>query len=146
MSLIAPHPFGRDITLAQLRESFSHLKQNEERYRQLILLARQLPVLPESLRLPDYQLKGCENRVWLRHQRLEDGTFHFFGDSDGRIVRGVLALLLTAVEGKNAQQIAQCDLQALLQELGVWQQLSSSRSHGINSLIAAIERAAIESA
>lgn len=51
-------------------------------------------------------LIGCENQVWLGHQRLSDGTLHFYGDSEGRIVRGLLAVLLTAVEGKTPQQLA----------------------------------------
>lgn len=40
------------------------------------------------------------NRVWLGYTVTENGKMHFFGDSEGRIVRGLLAVLLTAVEGK----------------------------------------------
>ena len=80
--------------------TFSTLKQWEDRYRQLIMLAKRLPPLPEALRSEEIALSGCENRVWLGHQLQEDGTLHFYGDSEGRIVRGLLAVLLTEVEGK----------------------------------------------
>ncbi len=100
--MLAPHPFGREVTAEALIATFSTLKQWEDRYRQLIMLAKRLPPLPEALRSEEIALSGCENRVWLGHQLLEDGTLHFYGDSEGRIVRGLLAVLLTEVEGKNA--------------------------------------------
>nr|WP_244662273.1 SufE family protein [Yersinia pestis] len=46
--MIAPHPFGHDITATDLIEKFSAHKQWEDRYRQLILLAKQLPPLQEA--------------------------------------------------------------------------------------------------
>ncbi len=103
--MLAPHPFGREITAETLIATFSALKQWEDRYRQLIMLAKRLPSLADDLRHTEMELSGCENRVWLGHQRLADGTLHFYGDSEGRIVRGLLAILLTAVEGKTPQQV-----------------------------------------
>lgn len=99
-SLLAPHPFGDLITVESLQEKFSHFHQWEDRYRQLIQLSRQLPALPEALKTAETELSGCENRVWLSSQLRHDGTLHFYGDSEGRIVRGLLAVLLTAVEEK----------------------------------------------
>jgi cysteine desulfuration protein SufE len=43
---------------------------------------------------------------------------HFFGDSEGRIVRGLLAVLLTAVEGKSAAELLAHSPLALFDELG----------------------------
>lgn len=51
-ALIAPHPFGEQITEASLVQEFSVLSHWEERYRQLILLSRKLPPLPEALKTP----------------------------------------------------------------------------------------------
>ncbi|RTF52375.1 cysteine desulfurase sulfur acceptor subunit CsdE, partial [Serratia marcescens] len=117
--MLAPHPFGREVTAEALIAAFSTLKQWEDRYRQLIMLAKRLPPLPEALRSEEMALSGCENRVWLGHQLLEDGTLHFYGDSEGRIVRGLLAVLLTEVEGKTPQQIAALDPLALFDRLAL---------------------------
>ncbi|WP_174634770.1 cysteine desulfurase sulfur acceptor subunit CsdE [Yersinia thracica] len=132
--MIAPHPFGHDITAATLLETFSAHQQWEDRYRQLILLAKQLPPLPESLKQNELELTGCENRVWLGHECLPDGRLHFYGDSEGRIVRGLLAVILTAVEGKTPQQILAEDPLALFDQLGLRQQLSTSRASGLQAL------------
>ncbi|CVA00335.1 Uncharacterized sufE-like protein ygdK [Serratia marcescens] len=137
--MLAPHPFGREVTAEALIATFSTLKQWEDRYRQLIMLAKRLPPLPEALRSEEMALSGCENRVWLGHQLLEDGTLHFYGDSEGRIVRGLLAVLLTEVEGKTPQQIAALDPLALFDRLALRAQLSATRSGGLAALAAAVK-------
>ncbi|QAX80142.1 cysteine desulfurase sulfur acceptor subunit CsdE [Yersinia hibernica] len=142
--MIAPHPFGRDITATKLLETFSAHKQWEDRYRQLILLAKQLPPLPESLKQNELELTGCENRVWLGHECLPDGRLHFYGDSEGRIVRGLLAIILTAVEGKKPQQILAEDPLALFEQLGLRQQLSTSRASGLQALAQGVQAIAAQ--
>ncbi|ELY3101197.1 cysteine desulfurase sulfur acceptor subunit CsdE [Serratia marcescens] len=137
--MLAPHPFGREVTAEALIATFSTLKQWEDRYRQLIMLAKRLPPLPEALRSKEMALSGCENRVWLGHQLLEDGTLHFYGDSEGRIVRGLLAVLLTEVEGKTPQQIAALDPLALFDRLALRAQLSATRAGGLAALAAAVK-------
>lgn len=130
----APHPFGRQITTQMLQQRFTPLSQWEDRYRQLIMLARELPPLDAALRAQQAELAGCENRVWLEGELLEDGTLHFYGDSEGRIVKGLLAILLTAVEGKTPAQVLASDPLALFAELDIMAQLSASRSSGLNAL------------
>ncbi|HFF8944207.1 TPA: cysteine desulfurase sulfur acceptor subunit CsdE [Serratia marcescens] len=137
--MLAPHPFGREVTAETLIATFSALKQWEDRYRQLIMLAKRLPPLPEALRSEEMELSGCENRVWLGHQLLEDGTLHFYGDSEGRIVRGLLAVLLTEVEGKTPLQIAALDPLALFDRLALRAQLSATRASGLAALAAAVK-------
>lgn len=137
--MLAPHPFGREITAEALIATFSTMKQWEDRYRQLIMLAKRLPPLPEALRSEEMALSGCENRVWLGHQLLEDGTLHFYGDSEGRIVRGLLAVLLTEVEGKTPQQIAALDPLALFDRLALRAQLSATRASGLAALGSAVK-------
>lgn len=144
LSPVAPHPFGTRITAETLLTQFSAFRQWEERYRQLILLGKQLPALDDALKRSDIELTGCENRVWLGHQRLEDGRLHFFGESEGRIVRGLLAVLLTAVEGKTAAQLQQEDPLALFALLGLKEQLSASRSAGLQAMADAVRRAVEE--
>lgn len=139
---LAPHPFGDLITVASLQEKFSAFHQWEDRYRQLIMLGKQLPPLPDRLKTAETELSGCENRVWLGYQQMADGTLHFYGDSEGRIVRGLLAVLLTAVEGQTPQALRDSDPLALFDQLGLRQQLSSSRSSGLQALANAVKRAA----
>lgn len=136
------HPFGTSITADNLRATFAPLQQWEDKYRQLILLGKQLPALPADLKCENIEIAGCENRVWLGHNLQENGTLHFYGDSEGRIVRGLLAVLLTAIEGKTAAQLRNEDPLALFDDLGLRNQLSASRSSGLASLAQAVRVAA----
>ena len=88
----AGHPFGTTVTAETLRNTFAPLSQWEDKYRQLIMLGKQLPALPDELKAQAKEIAGCENRVWLGYTMAENGKMHFFGDSEGRIVRGLLAV------------------------------------------------------
>lgn len=132
--MLAPHPFGREITAESLITTFSGLTQWEDKYRQLILLSRQLPALDESLKTPAIELSGCENRVWLGSQMQENGTLHFYGDSEGRIVKGLLAIILIEVEGRTPHALIQQDPLSLFDMLGLRHQLSTSRASGLQAL------------
>lgn len=141
-SLYAPHPFGDLITADGLKQKFSAFTQWEDRYRQLILTGKQLPPLAPELKTAEIELSGCENRVWLGHQKMADGSLHFYGDSEGRIVRGLLAVLLTAVEGQQPDALLHQDPLTLFDELGLRNQLSASRSAGLHALAEAVINAA----
>lgn len=138
---LAGHPFGTVITEETLKETFAPLNQWEDKYRQLILLGKQLPALSDELKAQAREIPGCENRVWLGVTRVGD-KLRFMGDSEGRIVRGLLAVLLTAIEGKSAAQLLARDPLTLFDELGLRAQLSASRSQGLNALSEAVLEAA----
>ncbi|AGS60900.1 cysteine desulfurase sulfur acceptor subunit CsdE [Proteus mirabilis] len=136
MSNNTQHPFGHDITLDGLFQDFQKSKSWEDKYRQLIQLSRKLPALPDELKTTENEIKGCENRVWLGVELNNDGKYHIYGDSDGRIVKGLLAVILTTVENKTAQEIANIDILAIFEQLGLANQISQSRTDGVNAIIA----------
>lgn len=140
-SSLAGHPFGTTITEETLKQTFAPLTQWEDKYRQLILLGKQLPALSDELKAQAKEIPGCENRVWLGFSVSGD-KMHFFGDSEGRIVRGLLAVLLTAVEGKSAADLLARAPLALFDELGLRAQLSASRGQGLIALSDAVLDAA----
>lgn len=141
-SFIGQHPFGTTLSEDMLHTTFTSLGQWEEKYRQLILLGKQMPSLSEEEKAQAREVSGCENRVWLGCQVRDDGRLHFFGDSEGRIVRGLLAVLLTSAEGKTSDALLAGDPLALFDELGLRGQLSASRSQGLAALADAMIQAA----
>lgn len=141
---LAPHPFGTEIGIQEIVEQFSAQKAWEDKYRLLIQLARQLPALTEDEKQQTQEVKGCENRVWIGALINDDETFHFYGDSEGRVVKGLFAILLAAIEQKTAKEITELDFNELLEKTGLPSQLSESRQNGIQSLITAIQNIANE--
>ncbi|BDH44759.1 cysteine desulfurase, sulfur acceptor subunit CsdE [Salmonella enterica subsp. enterica serovar Choleraesuis] len=143
MTETSPHPAqdGR-LNADGLRALFTPLRQWEDKYRQLILLGKRLPPLSDQQRQMAQEISGCENRVWLGYELQADGRMHFYGDSEGRIVRGLLAVLLAAVEGKTPQQLCEENPLELFHELGLSDQLSASRSQGLAAIANAVQQAA----
>lgn len=140
----APHPFGTEIGIQEIVEQFSTYKAWENKYRLLIQLAKKLPPLTDDEKQQTQEVKGCENRVWIGALLNDNNTFHFYGDSEGRVVKGLFTILLAAVEQKTAQEIIDINFNDLLTQTGLPAQLSESRQNGIQSLISAIQNIASE--
>ncbi|MCW2257972.1 cysteine desulfuration protein SufE [Providencia alcalifaciens] len=140
----APHPFGTELKIEEMIEQLSAQKAWEDKYRTLIQLARQLPTLTEEEIVETQEVKGCENRVWIGARLNDDQTFHFYGDSEGRVVKGLFAILLAAIEQKNSQEILSIDFNDILNKTGLSGQLSESRQNGIAALIVTIQNLANE--
>lgn len=138
-NITTQHPFGNEITLDILLNDFQKSKAWEDKYRQLIQLSRKLPTLPDELKTTEKEIKGCENRVWLGVELNNDGKYHVYGDSDGRIVKGLLTIILASVENKTAQEIADIDMLAIFDQLGLANQISQSRTDGVNAIVARLK-------
>lgn len=126
-------------TFAELETRFRAARAWEEKYRQLILLSRELPPMNDSDKAPENEVRGCENRVWLAITPREDGTFDVSGDSEGRIVKGLLAILIILANGQTAGHIRDIRFHDMFEKLGIEQQLSASRQDGLNALIARLQ-------
>ena len=127
------------LSQQELTKLFLQQHNWQDRYRQLIILAKQLPTMPEDLKTDENQVNGCENRVWLTYQKQNNNTFIFQGDSEGRIVKGLLAILIIIANHKTAEEIAAIDFQSLLSQLKIIDELSQSRLHGLTKLIERIK-------
>ncbi|AJR07612.1 cysteine desulfurase sulfur acceptor subunit CsdE [Photobacterium gaetbulicola] len=133
------HPFGTEITCEAIIELMGQANGWEDRYRNVIQLGKKLPAMPEELKQDQLKVSGCESQVWLVHQQREDGTFHFVADSDARIVRGLITLVLAAFEGKNAQQIEAFDIDGYFEQLNLLAHLSPSRGNGLKAIVEQIK-------
>jgi cysteine desulfuration protein SufE len=130
-----------NITEHQLVEQFAQQPTWQDRYRQLIALSKRLPPLAVEDKNAHYHINGCENNVWLKVTRHHDGRFHLSADSDGRIVKGLLAILVILVDGKTAEQITQIPFSDIFHQLKIDTELSESRLVGLNKLIEEIRQA-----
>ncbi|MWP62578.1 cysteine desulfurase sulfur acceptor subunit CsdE [Gilliamella sp. Pas-s25] len=130
------------LSLQNLTELFAKQHTWQDRYRQLIMLAKQLPDFPEQQKIAQNQVNGCENQVWLTYQKQADNTYIFSGDSEGRIVKGLLAILIMIANNKTAQEITAIDFSSLLSQLKISDELSQSRLQGLAKLIERIKSVA----
>ncbi|WP_165312140.1 cysteine desulfurase sulfur acceptor subunit CsdE [Vibrio ziniensis] len=135
-------PFGSEITSEDIVQTMQQFKGWEDRYRQVIQWGKKLPVMPEELKSEQVTVSGCESLVWLVSQQ-EEGIWHFCADSDARIVRGLIALVMAAFEGKTSQQIQDFDVDGYFEQLGLITHLSPSRGNGLKAIIDKVKEIAV---
>ncbi|WP_281994564.1 SufE family protein [Ruegeria faecimaris] len=129
----------------EIVEDFEFLEDWEDRYRHVIEQGKAMAPLDDALKVPATKVHGCASQVWL-HPSVEGGTFHFDGDSDALIVRGLIAVLRSLYNGLPVQEVPQVDAGGELARLGLNDHLSSQRSNGLRAMIDRIREVAIEAA
>lgn len=113
----------------------------DDRYRLLIDLGRALPPMPEALKTDATLVRGCSANVWV-YPVVEGAQLTFLADSNAAITKGIIALVLKAIEGKSASEILRTDIEAALAPFDLKNQLSSNRTQGIPNMIALIRETA----
>jgi cysteine desulfuration protein SufE len=117
------------------------LLEGEDRYRLLIDLGRQLDPLPDALKTEATKVRGCSASVWV-YPTTEDGRLHFLADSNAAITKGIVALVLSAVQDKPAEQIARMDVAEALAPFELSKHLSANRTQGVPNMIALVRETA----
>lgn len=140
MAATAP-TFGSDISADDVIETLGFFDSWEDRYRYIIDLGKQLPAMPDSLKTDERLVKGCQSQVWIEVSGDRERLV-FEADSDAHIVRGLLALVLCAYNGKSAQQILDFPIEDYFAKLELLQHLSPIRGNGLRSMVNRIRNAA----
>jgi cysteine desulfuration protein SufE len=131
-------------TLPALNDIFEEyeLLESEDRYRLLIDLGRKLEPMPDVLKTDATKVRGCAASVWVYPQRSADGRLHFLADSNAAITKGIVALVLLAVQDRRPAEIVAADIEGALAPFDLKNQLSSNRTQGIPNMIALIRHTA----
>jgi len=124
-------------TLSDIAEEYDFLDA-DDRYRLLIDLGRTLEPMPEPLKTDATLVRGCSASVWVYPVRRDDGSLHFLADSNAAITKGIIALVLVAVQDRQPADILATDIAGELTPFDLSRQLSSNRTQGIPNMIALI--------
>ena len=126
--------------LSDIRDEYLFL-DGDDRYRLLIELGRELEPMPQALKTDATLVRGCSASVWV-YPLEQDGTLHFLADSNAAITKGIVALVLAAVQDRPAGEVADMDVAGALAPFDLKNQLSSNRTQGVPNMIALIRAAA----
>jgi cysteine desulfuration protein SufE len=127
-------------SLSDILEEYQ-LVDAEDRYRLLIDLGRQLEPMPDALKTDATKVRGCSASVWV-YPTAEDGRLHFLADSNAAITKGIVALVLSAVQDKPAAEITRLDIGVALAPFELSKHLSANRTQGVPNMIALVRETA----
>ncbi len=125
------------MTIDELIENFELLDDWDDRYAYLMELGKRMPELPESEKIEENRIKGCQATVWLK-ESIQDGPprrIEFLADSNSQIVKGLVAMLRLLYSGKTDDEILQVNAIETFQRLGLDRHLSPTRSTGLNAMV-----------
>ena len=126
----------------EIIEEFSGFDDWMDKYQLLIDLGNEQEPLEEKYKTEQNLIDGCQSRVWLVADYLEDtgdrrqetGVIHFRAESDALIVKGIVALLIRVLSDHTPQEILDADLY-FIEEIGLKEHLSPTRSNGLVAMV-----------
>jgi cysteine desulfuration protein SufE len=127
--------------LSQILDDYQ-LLEGEDRYRLLIDLGRALDPMPDALKTDATMVRGCAASVWV-YPTLADGRLHFLADSNAAITKGIVALILSAVQDRPAPEVAAMDVHEALAPFELRKHLSANRTQGVPNMIALVRETAL---
>ena len=127
-------------SLADVQADYE-LLEPDDRYRLLIDLGRALEPMPDALKTDATLVRGCSASVWL-YPVAQGGRLHFLADSNAAITKGIVALVLLAVQDRRPEAILAADIEGALEPFDLGNQLSSNRTQGIPNMIALVRETA----
>ena len=134
---------GFPVSIDELKETFDLLEDWEERYEYIIELGRKVPAMPGESQCEENRVHGCMSTVWLVSEvDMDSGNMLVQADSDSLIVKGLIAILVSAFHEKSPQDILRFDTDELFAEFGLNQHLSANRRNGLFSMVKRIKELA----
>ena len=124
-------------SLDDIRDEYEFL-EGDERYRLLIELGRELEPMPDALKTEATLVRGCSAAVWI-YPTQDGDRLHFLADSNAAITKGIVALVLSAVQDRPAGEVAAMDVMGALAPFDLKNQLSSNRTQGVPNMIALVQ-------
>ena len=133
---------GRDLdkqtatthTVEDLVETLAFFDDWEDRYRYIIDLGKELPAMPDTQKREELLVRGCQSQVWL-DWRERDGRIFLEVDSDALIVRGLIAIILAAFDGRTPRAILDFDIEGYFAQLDLLKHLSPTRGNGLRAMV-----------
>lgn len=117
----------------ELIEDFSFFEDWMAKYEYIIQLGKELPLIDEVYKEPEYLIKGCQSQVWL-HADYVDGKVIFTADSDAIITKGLVSLMVNVLSGHTPKEITDADLY-FIDQIGLKEHLSPTRANGLVSMV-----------
>lgn len=130
---------------AEIVDDFGLLDEWDEKYRFLIELGDAVAPLPNGEKTEINRVQGCTSNVWLLlNKTLANGRqiVRIQADSDARIVKGLIAVLIAVYNEQPAEDVAAFPIEKLFADLGLDKHLSRSRANGLNSMVVRIRELA----
>ena len=131
----------RPAQLDKLVKRFARISEPKRRYEQLLWYAKKLEAFPTDGKVAENKVQGCVSQVYITAE-LTDGKVSYQGDSDAQITKGLLAMLIIALEGLSPTEIVQLTPD-FIKETQLDVSLTPSRANGFYNIFKMMQKKAL---
>jgi cysteine desulfuration protein SufE len=117
----------------EIIDEFSMFDDWMQRYEYMIDLGKSLPIIDENLKTDELLIKGCQSKVWLNADLVNDKVV-FTADSDAIITKGIIAILIRVFSNQSPEDIINANTD-FIDKIGLKEHLSPTRANGLVSMI-----------
>ncbi len=117
----------------EIVSAFAFLESWDEKYEYIIELGKKLPPLDDKHKVEENKVKGCQSTVWLVASE-KDGRIFYEADSDAVIVKGLISMLVSVLNGEKPAEIINAKL-GFIEEIGMTSHLAQTRSNGLVAMV-----------
>lgn len=96
-------------------------------------LGETLEPLEEEKKTEENIVKGCQSKVWLDAQLVDD-KIHFKADSNTAITKGLVSILVRILSDRTPQEIVDADL-FFVDKVGLNRFIGTQRSNGLGAMM-----------
>jgi cysteine desulfuration protein SufE len=114
------------MTFNQIKNLLDNIHDPVEKLETVMDIGKNLPPVPDSAVCTD--ILGCASFVQICRDEK-----NFYAKADSAIVRGIVAILLSVVNGKSPEEIKKIPLDKMFADLNI--NIGAARLNGVNSVI-----------
>jgi cysteine desulfuration protein SufE len=123
-------------------EEFALFDDWMEKYEYIIDLGKDLPLIEEAKKTEDRLIHGCQSRVWVEAEVLND-RMCFTADSEAIITKGIISLLIRVLSNQTPENIVKSELY-FIGKIGLQEHLSPTRANGLLGMINRLKSEALK--
>lgn len=138
---MSSNTYTRPEQLDKIVQKFKNRENPKQKYEQLLWYAKKLPAMPEMAKTPENKVSGCVSQVYIT-SKLEDGKIFYQGDSDAQLVKGLVAFLITGLNGLAPAEIISLTPD-FIEETGLQVSLTPSRANGFFNIFKKMQQQAL---
>lgn len=125
----------------EIAEEFSLFDDWTDRFQYIIELGQKAPSVPGELQTEEYQVQGCQSKVWLI-PTFENGRLFFQAGSNAFISGGLVSLAVRVYSGHTPNEIWTAE-PVFIDKIGMDGNITPSRMNGLRAVIKKIKMYAL---
>ena len=133
-------PVDRPDSIEKIVARFQQAADPKRRYEQLLWFAKKLEPLPEEYKTAENKVPGCVSQVFVVAD-LVDGKVLYQADSDAQITKGLVALLIKALNGLTPAEIVHLTPE-FIKDTQLDVSLTPSRANGFYNIFKTMQQKA----